>query len=78
MKKNSKKMKNWGKIEFARRAGIEPAYSDYEPNELPVTQPPQKDIKTKLILQLMNRMQRIVQINTKKNGENVSLQKRNK
>ena len=24
----------------SRRAGIEPAYSDYEPNELPVTQPP--------------------------------------
>ena len=28
--------------DFSRRAGIEPAYSDYEPNELPVTQPPLK------------------------------------
>ena len=44
MTKNDKKMTNWGKIKFARRAGIEPAYSDYEPNELPVTQPPQKKI----------------------------------
>lgn len=64
MKKNGKRGERGEKIrlvKFTRRAGIEPAYSDYEPNELPVTQPPQKVFKI-----LMNRVQGIVQINTKK------------
>lgn len=43
LKKYQKAKKNVDKkLKKTRRAGIEPAYSDYEPNELPLTQPPRK------------------------------------